>query len=445
MGVMNEYQEKLVTPEEAVGVVKSGDRVHYGHFAMSPTFLDPYLAKRRDELNDVKVYGVTYPGLAQVGACDETRDHFMYHSWHFSGGDRMLHDKGLCNYIPMLYQEGPELIRRYVEPGVVMIKVAPMDERGYFNFSVSNSDTYCFVKKATTMIVEVCDKAPCCLGGNNEAVHISDVDMIVETDNKPLIQVPFIPPTEVDKAVAAHVMELIEDGSVIQLGIGGMPNAVGAMLAQSDLKDLGCHTEVLVDSYVDMFEAGVMTGRRKAFDRGRMVYTFALGSQKVYDFLHMSRAAASCSVDYTNNANVASAHEKLVSVNNAIEIDLYGQVCSESSGIRHITGTGGQLDFINAAFRSEGGKGIVCLSSLKESKKGEKKSRIVPTLSPGGIVTVPRTMVHYVITEYGAVDLKGKSTCERAELLIGIAHPDTRDELIKAAEQQGIWRCNNKH
>jgi acyl-CoA hydrolase len=240
-------------------------------------------------------------------------------------------------------------------------------------------------------------------------------------------------------------MKLIEDGSVIQLGIGGMPNAVGAMLAQSDLKDLGCHTEVLVDSYVDMYEAGVMTGRRKAFDRGRMVYTFALGSQRLYDFLHMNRAAASCSVDYTNDLNIASAHDKLVSVNNAIEIDLYGQVCSESSGTRHITGTGGQLDFINSAFKSKGGKGIVCLSSLKESKKGEKISRIVPTLTPGGIVTVPRTMVHYVITEYGAVDLKGKSTYERAELLISIAHPDTRDELIKAAQQQGIWRCCNKY
>jgi acyl-CoA hydrolase len=216
------------------------------------------------------------------------------------------------------------------------------------------------------------------------------------------------------------------------------------MLAQSGLKDLGGHTEVLVDAFVDMFESGVMTGRRKAFDRGKMVYTFALGTQKLYDFLHMNRAAASCSVDYTNNPNVASAHEKLVSVNNAIEIDLYGQVCSESSGIRHITGTGGQLDFINAAFRSEGGKGIVCLSSLKVNKKGEKKSRIVPTLTPGGIVTVPRTMTHYVITEYGAVDLKGKSTWERAELLISIAHPDVRDELIKAAEQQGIWKGCNK-
>ena len=288
MNYMNEYQRKLVSPEEAVKTVKSGDSVHYGHFAMSPTFLDPYLAKRKDELTDVKVYGVTYPGIAQVGACDPTREHFIYHSWHFSGGDRLLHDKGLCNYIPMMYAEGPELINRYVEPGVLMIKVASMDNHGYFNFSTSNSDTYCFINKATKVIVEVCDKAPYCLGGNNEAIHISDVDMIVETDNQPLIQVPNIPPTDVDKAVAEHVMKLIEDGSVIQLGIGGMPNAVGAMIAQSDLKDLGGHTEVLVDAFVDMFESGVMTGRRKAFDKGKMVYTFALGSQKLYDFLHLN-------------------------------------------------------------------------------------------------------------------------------------------------------------
>jgi len=435
MGVMNEYQNKVVSPEEAVNVVKSGDKVHYGHFAMSPTFLDPYLAKRKDELQDVKVYGVTYPGLAQVGACDETRDHFMYHSWHFSGGDRMLHDKGLCNYIPMLYQEGPELIRRYVDPGVVMIKVAPMDERGYFNFSVSNSDTYCFVKKATKMIVEVCNKAPYCLGGNNEAVHISDVDMIVETDNKPLIQVPFIAPTDVDKAVAAHVMKLIEDGSVIQLGIGGMPNAVGAMLAQSDLKDLGCHTEVLVDSYVDMFEAGVMTGRRKTFDRGKMVYTFALGSQKLYDFLHMNRAAASCSVDYTNNTFVIAQNYKPVSINGTIEVDLFGQCCSETIGTQIFGGIGGQLDFARGVTMNPEGQGFIVLQS---TTKNDTITKIVPTLTPGAVVSTTRTLVDHVVTEYGCVKLRGKSMQERAQLLISVAHPNFRDMLTFEAKKIGL-------
>jgi acyl-CoA hydrolase len=223
-----------------------------------------------------------------------------------------------------------------------------------------------------------------------------------------------------------------------------MPNLVGEMIAESDLRDLGGHTEMLSDAYMKMYASGVMNGRRKAFDKGRIAFAFALGSRDLYDFVDQNRAAASYSADYTNDFNVISNHDKFVAINNAVEIDLFGQVCSESAGTRQISGIGGQLDFIYSAFHSKGGKGVICLSSLQGKKEGEKKSRVVPRLAPGGIVTLPRSMVHYVVTEYGAADLKGKTTWQRAELLIGLAHPDVREDLIKEAEKMKIWVRNSK-
>ena len=250
--------------------------------------------------------------------------------------------------------------------------------------------------------------------------------------------------SEADMGIAKHVMQLLEDGATIQLGIGALPNIVGSMIAHSDLKDLGVHTEMLADSYVDMYEAGRITGKHKSIDQGKMVYTFAMGSQKLYDFLDNNPAAAIYPVDYTNDPCVIGRNPKVFAINNAIEVDLFTQVSSESSGTRQISGTGGQLDFILGAFNSEGGKGLICISSTYKQKDGTMASRIVPTLSPGSIVTCPRSLVHYVVTEFGYAQMKGKSTWQRAEALINIAHPDFRDQLIKDAEAMGIWRRSNK-
>ncbi|MFZ5647668.1 MAG: acetyl-CoA hydrolase/transferase family protein [Bacillota bacterium] len=442
---LEEYKSKLVTADDAVKVVKSGDWVGYSHFACTPKVLDEALAKRKDELTDVKIRGVCAVHPVKVALADPENRHFIYNSGFFSGNDRKLQDQGLSFHIPGLYAESPICVREghAIKPDVAMIVTTPMDENGFFNFSVSNSYEHALCEMAETVIVEINQNAPRCLGGAQESVHISEVDYIVEGNNDPLFEIPVHPPTEVDKRIAGLIVEEIEDGACLQLGIGGMPNTIGKMLADSDLKDLGVHSEMLCGAFVDLYEAGKITGAKKSIDRFKMVFTFALGDERLYRFIHNNPACAIYPVDYTNSVFTIARNDKQISINNAIEIDLYGQVSSESAGTRQISGTGGQFDFTYGAFRSRGGKAFICLSSTKVVK-GQVVSRIAPFITPGSIVTVPRTVVQYVVTEYGKVNLKGKSTWQRAEMLIGIAHPDFRDELIKQAEKMKIWTQTNK-
>ncbi|HZW84129.1 MAG TPA: acetyl-CoA hydrolase/transferase C-terminal domain-containing protein [Candidatus Deferrimicrobium sp.] len=442
MNYVEEYNNKLVTPEEAVKVVKSGDWVDYGSFACQATVLDKALAQRKDELWDVKVRSVTSMKVHEIVKADPTKQHFTYNNWHFSGLDRKCHDQGVCSYIPMLYHELPRMYREFNEVDVAMIPVTSMDEHGYFNFGNQVSANMAICEKAKIVILEVNPNIPRCLGGKEESIHISQVDYLVEA-NWPVPQLPSAPASEVDKQIAAIIMNELEDGSCLQLGIGGMPNAVGAMIAQSDLKDLGIHTEMFVDSMVDMVEAGVLTGARKQLDKYKIVYTFAMGTQKTYDFLHNNPMGATYPVDYTNDPFIIAQNDKVMAINNCVEVDLFGQVCSESSGTRQISGTGGQVDFTYGAYRSKGGKAFICMGSTY-SKGGNLASRIKPTLTPGATVTTPRHMVSYMVTEYGIVNLKGKSIWERAEAMISLAHPDFRDELIKEAQEIGIWRNSNK-
>lgn len=435
---VKEYQKKLVTPETAVQTVKSGDWVEYSAFVMAPKVLDEALSKRVDELWDVKIRATTTTFPAKVATVDPSRKHFIYSSWHFSAAERKLHSQGLCNYIPFLYHEAPLLYQRYIDTDVAFLAVAPMDEHGFFNLGTSNSFTKAFADRAKKVVVEVNDKVPVCLGGSNESIHISQVDYIIETSwDLPEIPSPVISST--DQQIAELVLNEIEDGSCLQLGIGAMPNAVGQMIARSDLKDLGVHTEMLVDSYVDMYEAGRISGKFKSIDRYKMAFTFAMGSKKLYDFINRNPVCASHDVLYTNSPSNIALNDKVVAINNAIEIDLFGQVCSETAGFRQISGTGGQFDFIFGAFRSKGGKGLICMSSVYTDSNGQLISRIKPSLSPGSVVTVPRTVTEYVITEYGKAILKGRSTWERAEALIDIAHPQVQDELVREAERMGLW------
>lgn len=445
MAYEEEYRRKLTTADEAVKAIKSGDWVEYSHFVMAPRTLDEALAARVNELTNVKIRATTSAFMSKAVLADPERKSFIYSSWHFSGAERKLHDKGLCNYIPLLYHEAPGYYYRgeTERPDVCLFTVAPMDEHGFFNLGTSNSFEKAQADMARTVIVEVNDQVPVCLGGGNEAIHISQVTHIVET-SWPIPEIPEPVISETDEKIARLVMEEIEDGSCLQLGIGAMPNAVGKFIAQSDLKDLGVHTEMLVDSYVDMYEAGRITGRLKQIDRGKMVYTFAMGSKKLYDFLDHNPVCASYDVGYTNNPDIIRLNDKVVAINNCVEVDLFGQVASEASGTRQISGTGGQFDFIFGAYRSRGGKGLICLSSTYSDKDGNLHSRIMPTLTPGNTVTVPRSVTQYVITEYGKAILKGKTTWERAEALINIAHPQFRDELVKEADKLGLWTACSK-
>ena len=241
-----------------------------------------------------------------------------------------------------------------------------------------------------------------------------------------------------------EILEEIPDGACLQLGIGGMPNAVGALIAKSDLKDLGVHTEMYVDAFVDIANAGKITGARKNIDKGRQVYAFGAGTKKLYDYLNKNPECMSAPVDYTNDVRTISALDNFMSINNAVDLDLFGQVNAESAGIKHISGAGGQLDFVLGAYLSRGGKSFICCSSTFKKKDGTLESRIVPTLAPGSIVTDTRANIHYLVTEYGKVNLKGLSTWQKTEAIISVAHPQFRDQLIAEAEKMHIWRASNK-
>ena len=440
MNWKEDYESKFKSADEAVAVVKDGDHVAYGEFAMASPYLDAAFAKRVPALRDIILRSTTCPFPPQAVLADPGMEHLMYNDWHFSPASRKLCDRGLCRYIPMNYHQGPETIRRGLIHAidVLMIMVSPPDQDGFVSLGTSSSIVPTYLEKAGYVIAEVNSSVPRTFCDEKSKVHVSQIDCFVQGPNLPIIEAPTPPPTEVDEKIAEMVVGLIGDRACVQLGIGAMPNAVGQLIARAGLKDLGVHTEMLCDAYVAMAEAGCITGKYKTTDPGRIVYTFAMGTKKLYDFLDGNPECMLAPVDYTNDPYIIAKNDNMVCLNNAIEVDLYGQVASETSGPRQISGTGGQLDFITAAAHSKNGKGLICLSSTFTDHNGALHSRIVPFLEPGQIVTVPHSYTPLVITEFGIADLRAKTTWERAEELISIAHPDFREELIHQAESQGL-------
>ena len=443
MDVWSEYKQKLRTPDQAVQLVKSGDWVDYGTAVGFPSLLDAALARRRDQLQDVKIRGNLIFGPIQTAECDPDREHFVYNSWHCSSYERRLCDRGLCNYIPMIYRNMVPYYRHFLEVDVAMMCVAPMDRHGYFNLSVCSGVAKGILDKAKLVVLEVNENLPWVRGGFDEVIHISQVDCIVEGHHPPLPQLPAPPASEVDRAIAGHIMPYLTDGATIQLGIGAMPDVMGTLIAQSDLKDLGMHTELCSDAYLKLYQAGKLTNRRKRLLRDKGVFGIALGSQALYDWVGDNPGVSAGPLEYVNDPETIAQIDHMISINSCISVDLYGQVCAESSGTRHISGTGGQLDYLTGAAMSRGGKAFICMSSTHRDKDGILRSRIVPAFQ-GDIITTPRSQAYYVVTEYGAVNLVGRSTWERAELLVSIAHPDFRDALIRAAGDQKIWRRSNQ-
>jgi acyl-CoA hydrolase len=357
---------RAANPSDAAARVKSGDWIDYGFGLSQPDVLDRALAERSAALSDVKIRAALTLSPRATLAADPDGRHFQFFNWHFSAYDRQQHDVARCNYIPMNFGETPDYYRRFIAPvDVACFKTAPRDEQGFFNFGCSTTYLEAMTERARVVIVESCRGMPRVYGPSN-AIHESLVDLVIDGGDAALPGIVAAPINDVERAVARLIAAEIDDAACVQIGIGGMPNAVCSLLREANVRDLGIHTEMLVDGVADLIESGIVTNARKQIDRGVSVFSFAVGSQRLYRMIERNPAVSACAVDYTNlPANIAR-NDRVVSINNTTQIDLQGQAASESSGTRHVSGTGGQLQFVRGAYASRGGKSFICLSSTYE-------------------------------------------------------------------------------
>jgi 4-hydroxybutyrate CoA-transferase len=431
MGWSADYKTKLGTSEDAVGVIRSGDHVYYSGNAAIPRQLVNALAKRHGELEGVELIHVLLLGNDPLSTPDMARS-FRHNSLFVGPADREAINDGRGDYTPVFLFHIPRLFRERIIPlDVAMVQVSPPDGHGFMSLGVETLASKAAVDEARTVIVQVNEHMPRVLG--DCFVHVDQVDHIVE-GGEALPTLDPKPPTQVEKDIAKHVLGLVEDGATLQMGIGGIPNSVYSSL--DGFKDLGVHTEMMSDGCMTAIERGVITGRSKSLHPRKVVITFALGSADLYAYLDNNPMIEAGPVDYVNDPRVASLNDKLTAINSALEVDFTGQVCSDSIGTTIYSGFGGQVDFIRAAARSRGGKPIIAIPS---TAKGGTMSRIVPLLKPGAGVVTNRADVHWVVTEYGAVNLFGKTLRERVELLISIAHPDFRGNLETEARARKLY------
>ena len=436
---MEKRAAKFVTPEVAAKCVKDGDFVDYGFGAGFPELMDKALAARKGEVRDVKIRGglVIRPRI-EVVECDEAQESFSYYSWHIGDYERKLQSRGLVRFMPTILRSLPFLYRAgHIRCDVAFVPVSKPDKDGYCGLGLSNYAWRAIFESAKTVVFEINEHYPTLHGvDGSHRVHLSEADYIVEGVHEPLPLRTYRDSSEIDVAVAKNVVELIPDGATLALGVGGVPFTVAKMLADSDKKDLGCHTGTVSDAFLELYRAGKLTNAKKNIDRGLSAWNLAMGSQELYDWLEREPDIFHPGdVDYIHSVERIASIDNIISINGGVELDLMGQENAESAGTRQLSGIGGQLDFLEGAFRSKGGKGFICINSSRVAKDGTRKSNIVPTISVGSAVSAPRTMVQYVATEYGVANLAGKTLYERAEAMASVAHPDFREELLRYAKE----------
>lgn len=424
------YQEKLRTPEELAELFQSGDICLSNGQITEPIATLDALARRAkaEDLRGIRHY-LLLPMRQQLYMEPGMEAHIRHVSHFVSGFDREAIWEGRADYLPSHYSQVPAVWRDALEgPDVFYCTVSPMDKHGYFSCGTA-ADLSEIRKKAKRLYLEVNPTMPRTFGSH---IHITEVDALVENDT-PITEVPSAPISKDDQVIGGMIAEHIPDGATLQLGIGGIPNAVAQALM--DKKDLGIHSEMFCDSIVDLMEAGVVTNDRKNIHRGKTIVTFTFGSRRAYDFLDDNPGVEFLPVDYVNDPRIIAQNDNVISINSCMEIDLFGQVCSETIGPKNFSGAGGQVDFIRGAAASKGGKSFL---AFKSAAKGGTISKIKPILTEGSCVTTTRNDVDYIVTEQGVVRLKGLTCSERAKALIGIAHPNFREELTEAAKKMHL-------
>ena len=429
---LNRYMSKIVTAEDAVKVIKSGDKIIIQPGCAAPLALIKAMVDRKDELYNVEIFHIlvvgdlpyTQPGMEK---------HFKHKAFFIGGNTRKCINEGRAEFIPIFLSEVTLLFKRgVINADIALIHVSPPDEHGFCSYGIDVGNIKTPAEKAKIVIAQVNKEMPRSLG--NSFIHINKIDYIVEHD-EPLMELPQIDPNagkellNIYDRIGQYVSTMIEDGSTLQMGIGAIPDAVMKYLKNRN--DLGIHTEMFSDGIVELVEEGIVNGEKKTLHTGKIIAGFVLGTKKSYDFIDNNPVFEFHPQEYVNDPFIISQNSKMVAINSAIEIDLTGQVCSDSIGTKFYSGIGGQVDFIRGAAHSENGKPIIALPS---TTKDYKISRIVKTLQPGAGVVTSRGDVHYVVTEYGVAHLFGKSIQERARALINISHPKFRDELTEFAK-----------